>query len=75
MDECNSAIILTKDTLRIGIDNMGVNINSSADDYSEIFSFDGEAVLTAGDGEVGKIFHYINGKFHESIMVQSIMDI
>ena len=27
------------------------------------FSFDGEAVLTAGDGAVGKIFHYINGKF------------
>lgn len=28
------------------------------------FSFDGEAVLTAGDGVgVGKVFHYINGKF------------
>jgi type I restriction enzyme S subunit len=28
------------------------------------FTFDGEAVLTAGDGVgVGKVFHYINGKF------------
>lgn len=28
------------------------------------YSFDGEAVLTSGDGVgVGKIFHYINGKF------------
>lgn len=27
------------------------------------YSFDGEAVLTAGDGDVGKIFHYIDGKF------------
>lgn len=28
------------------------------------FTFDGEAVLTAGDGVgTGKIFHYINGKF------------
>ncbi len=28
------------------------------------FSFDGESVLTSGDGVgVGKIFHYINGKF------------
>lgn len=28
------------------------------------FSFDGEAVLTAGDGAgVAKVFHYINGKF------------
>ncbi|WP_233862047.1 restriction endonuclease subunit S [Tenacibaculum piscium] len=27
------------------------------------YSFDEEAVLTAGDGDVGKVFHYINGKF------------
>lgn len=28
------------------------------------YSFDGEAILTAGDGVgVGKVFHYINGKF------------
>ena len=28
------------------------------------FSFDGEAILTAGDGVgTGKVFHYINGKF------------
>ena len=27
------------------------------------WSFDEEAVLTAGDGHVGKIFHYIDGKF------------
>lgn len=28
------------------------------------YSFDGEAILTAGDGAgVGKVFHYVNGKF------------
>ena len=28
------------------------------------YSYDGEAVLTAGDGVgTGKVFHYINGKF------------
>lgn len=27
------------------------------------YSYDGEAVLTAGDGDIGKIIHYINGKF------------
>ncbi|EJW8540919.1 restriction endonuclease subunit S [Salmonella enterica] len=27
------------------------------------YSYDGEAILTAGDGAIGKIFHYINGKF------------
>ncbi len=30
----------------------------------DTWAFDGEAVLTAGDGAgVGKVFHYINGKF------------
>jgi type I restriction enzyme S subunit len=27
------------------------------------YSFDGEAILIPGDGRVGEIFHYINGKF------------
>ncbi len=27
------------------------------------YNYDEEAVLTAGDGDIGKIFHYINGKF------------
>jgi len=29
----------------------------------DTYSFDGEAILTAGDGDIGKIFHYINGRF------------
>lgn len=29
----------------------------------DTYSYEGEAVLTAGDGDVGKIFHYINGKY------------
>lgn len=28
------------------------------------YAYDGEAILTAGDGEIGKIVHYINGKFN-----------
>lgn len=28
------------------------------------YSFDTEAVLTAGDGAVGEVFHHVNGKFH-----------
>ena len=27
------------------------------------YSYEGEAILTAGDGDIGKIFHYIDGKF------------
>lgn len=27
------------------------------------YSHDGEAILLPGEGDIGKIFHYINGKF------------
>ena len=27
------------------------------------YSYDGEAILTAGDGDICKIWHYVNGKF------------
>lgn len=29
----------------------------------DTYSFNGEAILTAGDGDIGKIFHYVNGRF------------
>jgi type I restriction enzyme, S subunit len=39
-------------------------VRSSLVERINSYSFDGEAVLTAGDGVgTGKIFHYINGKF------------
>lgn len=39
-------------------------VRSQNIEYINSYSFDGEAVLTAGDGVgVGKVFHYINGKF------------
>ena len=39
------------------------------------YSFDGEAVLTVGDGVgVGKVFHYVNGKFDYHQRVYKISD-
>ncbi len=40
------------------------------------YSFDGESVVTAGDGDIGKIFHYINGKFdfHQRVYKISYFD-
>lgn len=38
------------------------------------YSYDGEAVLTAGDGDIGKVFHYINGKFDFHQRVYKISD-
>ncbi len=38
------------------------------------YAYDGEAILTAGDGDIGKIFHYINGKFNYHQRVYCISD-
>lgn len=38
------------------------------------YSYDGEAILTAGDGDIGKIFHYVNGKFDFHQRVYKISD-
>ncbi len=38
---------------------------------SDIYEFDCEAVLTAGDGGVGEVFHHVDGKFlaHQRVYV------
>lgn len=52
----------TQDRLNTGI--YPFFVRSQTVERINSYSFDGEAVLTAGDGVgTGKIFHYINGKF------------
>ncbi|NYS61052.1 restriction endonuclease subunit S [Vreelandella salicampi] len=38
-------------------------VRSSNIERIDSYSFDGEAILIPGDGRVGEIFHYINGRF------------
>ncbi len=38
------------------------------------YSFDGEAILIPGEGNIGKIFHYINGKFDYHQRVYRVSD-
>lgn len=39
-------------------------VRSQVPEKIDSYSYDGEAILTAGDGAgVGKVYHYINGKF------------
>ncbi len=38
-------------------------IRSQTAERIDTWSYDGEGVLTAGDGAVGEIFHYVKGKF------------
>ncbi len=52
-------------------------VRSQTIEHLNSFSFEGEAVLTAGDGVgVGKVFHYINGKFdyHQRVYAISHFD-
>ena len=50
-------------------------VRSSTVERINSYSFDGEAVLTAGDGVgTGKVFHYINGKFDFHQRVYKISD-
>lgn len=39
-------------------------VRSQTPERIDTYSYDGEAILTAGDGAgVGKVYHYVNGKF------------
>lgn len=50
-------------------------VRSQKVEHINSYSYDGEAVLTAGDGVgTGKIFHYVNGKFDVHQRVYRISD-
>ncbi|MBI5251780.1 MAG: restriction endonuclease subunit S [Desulfomonile tiedjei] len=50
-------------------------VRSSTVERINSYSFEGEAVLTAGDGVgTGKVFHYVNGKFDFHQRVYKISD-
>ncbi|MBR9904836.1 MAG: hypothetical protein GYB15_14010 [Gammaproteobacteria bacterium] len=49
-------------------------VRSSNIERIDSYSFDGEAILIPGDGRVGEIFHYINGKFDFHQRVYKLSD-
>jgi len=75
IEECNSALIVTKDTLRIDIKNLGANINSDADDFSEVLTNDGKTMYFASRREQsGSSSHYPDSKFDENIFVSKLLN-
>ena len=75
IQECNSAIIVTKDTLRISIENTGPNINSDADDYSEVFTTDGKTMYFASRRQIPKAGNrHPDSKFDENIFVSHLLN-
>jgi type I restriction enzyme S subunit len=75
---CNHASITTgaKDTKdKIDDGKYPFFVRSPIVERINSYSFDGEAVLTAGDGVgTGRVFHYINGKFDFHQRVYRISD-
>jgi outer membrane protein OmpA-like peptidoglycan-associated protein len=70
IEECISAMEITKDTLSIAITNTGANINSNSDDYSEILSADSKTMYFASRREMPKSSNYYSdSKFDENIFV------
>jgi outer membrane protein OmpA-like peptidoglycan-associated protein/tetratricopeptide (TPR) repeat protein len=68
IEECESALIVTKDTFRISIINIGPNINSATDDYSEVITAQGKSVFFASRREIPKSGgRYPDTKFNENI--------
>jgi outer membrane protein OmpA-like peptidoglycan-associated protein len=73
IEECNSALLITRDTLRVEINNLGSNINSDADDYSEVFTPEGKTVYFASRRKLSPISgkDIINPKVDENIFVST----
>jgi outer membrane protein OmpA-like peptidoglycan-associated protein/tetratricopeptide (TPR) repeat protein len=70
IQECNSAILVTRDTLRIAIENMGPNINSDADDYSEVLTADAKTMYFASRRQLPKSGNrHPDTKFDENIFI------
>lgn len=68
IEECYSALKVLKDTSRIEIRNLGANINSNSDEYSEIISADGKTLYFASRRQLPNSgSRYTDTKFDENI--------
>ncbi|MCK7536391.1 MAG: hypothetical protein MZV63_38135 [Marinilabiliales bacterium] len=73
--ECLSAIEITRDTMEIGIRNLGQAINTSADEYSEVFTSDGKTMYLGSRKGLEKFNdYYKDSKFDENIFVSKLTD-
>jgi outer membrane protein OmpA-like peptidoglycan-associated protein/tetratricopeptide (TPR) repeat protein len=68
IEECNNAITLTGDTLRISITNAGSLINTNADEYSPVLSADRNSLYFASRKQLTKSStYYDDTRFDENI--------
>jgi outer membrane protein OmpA-like peptidoglycan-associated protein len=70
IEECRSAAEIVKDTLKIGISNPGVEINTFADEYSQVLTSDGLAMYFGSRRALPNFSdYYKDSKFDENIFV------
>lgn len=70
IEECNFALILTRDTLGFLINNLDDSINTASDEYSAIFSSDGETLYFGSRRELPhSSSYYPDSKFDENIFI------
>jgi outer membrane protein OmpA-like peptidoglycan-associated protein/tetratricopeptide (TPR) repeat protein len=76
IDDCNSALAILKDTIRLEIKNIGTNINSQADEYSEVISGDGKKLYFASRRALTSTAtnYYEDTKFDENIFISDWAD-
>lgn len=76
LEESKSALEITKDTLKIDIQNAGEKINSDADEYSEIISSDGKKLYFASRKALNPDArnYYKDSKLDENIFVSENLD-
>jgi outer membrane protein OmpA-like peptidoglycan-associated protein len=70
--ECNSALLMTDDTLKAEIGNPGSVINSSADEYAQLLSNDGTVMYFASRrAKSGSSKTYKDTKYDENIFLST----
>ena len=76
LEEDSAAMIITKDTLRVEVTDLGGNVNSAADDYSEVLTPDGEKMLFASrrGTSANEKSIYPDNKFNENIYSSDLID-
>jgi len=75
IDECGSALMVTEDTLRVDLLNLGSGINSGADEYSEVLSRDNSTIYFASRRQLSKSSTlYDDTRYDENIFLSSMVN-
>lgn len=72
IEMCKNGIVITKDSIEISIENLGVNINSEFDDHTPCLTTDEKTLIFTSRrrGSTGGVLSY-DGKYFEDIYISN----